>query len=48
MVIRQRIKSMDKDKMEHFDLFTEQVDLSEKGNSTTICITTNMKWNIKQ
>lgn len=36
------------DKTEYFNLSTEKVELSEKGNATTICITTNMKWNIKQ
>ena len=35
------------DKAEHFDLSTEQVELSEKGNATTIRISTNMKWTIK-
>ena len=35
------------DKVEHFDLSTEQVELSDKGNATTIRISTNMKWTIK-
>jgi hypothetical protein len=33
-----------RDKVEHFDLSsTEQVELSDKGNTTTIRISTNMK-----
>lgn len=35
------------DKVEYFDLSTEQVELSEKGNATKIRISTNMKWTIK-
>lgn len=36
-----------KDKIEHFDLSTEKVELSAKGNATKIRISINMKWTIK-
>jgi hypothetical protein len=35
------------DKVEHFDLSVEKVELSEKGDATKIRISTNMKWEIK-
>lgn len=35
------------DKADYFDLSTEKVELSEKGNAAKIRISTNMKWEIK-
>ena len=35
------------DKADYFDLSTEKVELSDKGNAAKIRISTNMKWEIK-